>query len=182
VRTVAEVKKVTIIAVLIIQIMATQLFLAGCGFKPRGSGYDSIDGQQVILVSEDPYGSLERNIKAALSSSGVDYDGTSNELDASNKNVIRILQQQLTRQVVSVDNNGRPAEYENTLLLEAEFIFDDGSEQKVQLSVRRNFIFDSSNSIAYDREEATILSEMRNELSHRLVSLYLRHLSGKVNP
>ena len=73
-RTVAEVKKVTIIAVLIIQIMATQLFLAGCGFKPRGSGYDSIDGQQVILVSEDPYGSLERNIKAALSSSGVDYD------------------------------------------------------------------------------------------------------------
>lgn len=181
-RNKAQAKKITITTVLIIQIMTAQFFLAGCGFKPRGSGYESIIGQQVTIVSKDPYGPLERNIKAALNSSGVDYDSSSSDVDATNKNVIRLLQQHLTRRVVSVDTNGRPAEYENTVSVDVVFVFDDGSEKKMKLSSRRDFIFDSSNSLAYDKEEATVLSEIREELSHRLVSLYLRHLSGIVNP
>ncbi len=197
---VARAKKVTIVVVVIIEIMAIQFFLAGCGFQPRGSGYESIAGQEVTLVSEDPFGPLERKIKSALRASGVGFSGASSEIEATNstngknssgsakdivaldKNVIRILRQKSTRKVISVDENGRPAEYEKIISLDIDFIFNDGSEQNRQLSTRRDFIFESSNSLAYDREELTILSEMHDELSHRLVSIYLRQLSGKVNP
>ncbi len=193
-------KKVTIVVVVIIEIMALQFFLSGCGFQPRGSGYESLSGQEVTLVSENPFGPLERKIKSVLRVSGVGFSGASSEVEDKNssngindsdsaneavaldKNVIRILGQQLTRKVISVDDNGRPAEYENIIVLDMVFIFHDGSEQSRQLSTRRDFIYDSAYSLAYDREESTILSEMYEELSHRLVSLYLRQLYEKVNP
>ncbi len=140
---VARAKKETIVVVIIIEIMALQLFLSGCGFQPRGSGYESIAGQDVTLVSEDPFGPLERKITSALKASGVGFSGTSSEVEdknivndinssgsaneavALNKNIIRILQQQLARKVISVDENGRPAEYENIISLDIVFIFYD---------------------------------------------------------
>ncbi|MCP4412792.1 MAG: hypothetical protein GY808_09535 [Gammaproteobacteria bacterium] len=197
---IARAKKVTIVVVIIIEIMALQFFLSGCGFQPRGNGYESVAGQEVILVSENPFGLLERKIKSALRASGVGFSGASSEVEdinstngknssgsaddaeALDKNIIRILQKNLIRKVISVDENGRPAEYENIILLDIVFIFHDGSEHNKQLLARRDFLYDSANSVAYDREESTILSEMYEELSHRLVSLYLRQLSGKVNP
>jgi len=183
VKIVALIKKVSIVVIVIVELMALQLILSSCGFQPRGSGYESIVGQEVTIVSADPHGPLERKVKAALKATGVEFSSSSSEVEGGNSaNIIQILQQQLTRKVISVDENGRPAEYENIITLDVIYIFHDGTKLNRQLSTRRDYLYDNSNTLAYDREEVTVLSEMREELSHRLVSNYLRELSGKVNP
>jgi len=174
---------------LLLLLLATQLLVSGCGFQLRGSGYDTAAGETIYVFSNEPYGDLERIIKAKLRAASISVKETehvnegagSETVDFSNRltgeNSIRILEQKSTKEVISVDDNGRPAEYESVIFLKVNFTYSNGLQQQKNFSTRRDYRYDSKYNLAHDRELETVISEMRNELSDLLISQYLRKLS-----
>ncbi len=166
-----------------IPIVTMLLLLAGCGFQLRGSGLEMAARQIVFLEAENPYGPLERKIKLKLRAASIKVEGHHGSPDESvDKNIIKILRQQSQKNIISVDVNGRPAEYETIISLEVNFSYNNGLKQTKTFSVRRDFRYDSENNLAYDRETETITSEMYEELANRLLAVYLKQLTAIKTP
>ncbi|MCP3675935.1 MAG: hypothetical protein GY829_15910 [Gammaproteobacteria bacterium] len=161
------------------------LLLSSCGFKLRGSGFESLEGQSVFLLSENPYGDLERNIRKKLSLYSVSTAAPS-VVNEGERNGIRIINIKTKKTVISVDINGRPAEYETIITVDANFYFQgrhsqnkhlqDKQEQQNHFSVQRDYRYKSTNNLAHDKELEILTSEMTNELSQRMVEQFLRQL------
>ena len=153
------------------------LLLSGCGFKPRGSGFESLEGQSIFLLSENPYGELERNIRKNLSLYSMSVENESVSDKEIERNGIRIINIKVNKVAISVDVNGRPAEYETIITVDANFYFKDKQEQQNQFSVRRDYQYKSNNNLAHDKELEILTSEMTSELSQRIVEQFLRQLT-----
>ncbi len=166
------------------------LLLSGCGFKPRGSGFESLEAQTVFLLSENPYGALERNIRKKLNlysmnvtDSSLVVEGSTGISDKeSKKSGIRIISIKTNKVPISVDVNGRPAEYETVMSVDANFYFkdrhfQDKQEQQNHFSVRRDYQYNSNNNLAHDKELEVLTSEMTSELSQRIVEQFLQQLT-----
>ena len=163
--------------IVVITLMSS-LLLMGCGFKPRGSGYESLKGQQIILFTENPYGELERSVKTTLGVYSVKVD-TSTALYSQSatevgdqvirqssdqekdiqKNAIQITDIKFQKNILSVDINGRPAEYETLITVDVSYILKNTTEQSIQnklqtqqFSAQRDYRYDKNNTLADDRE------------------------------
>jgi len=163
---------------------ALQLTLSGCGFQLRGSGLETTAGQTIFLIGTNPYGVLERKIKSKLraASTNIEYQYNENNKSSGSvdNNSIEILRQQTRRETISVDANGRPAEYETIITIIAKFSYKEDQQEIKTFTVGRDYRYNSENNLAYDRETETIISEMYEDLSNRLVSLYLKQLSKRI--
>lgn len=171
------------IAVLVL--LTSLLLLSGCGFKPRGSGYDALSGQQIILFTDNPFGALERSIKATLRAYAVDISTSSlagsPDLPNSDDNGIQISHIQIDKNVLSVDVNGRPVEYETLISVTVNFSFKKAVDTKQlpqQFSIQRDYRYDKNNTLADDRELEKLIAEMYDELGTRIISQYSRQLTG----
>ena len=172
--------------------------LSSCGFKPRGSGYEFLSEQKIVLFSSNPYGELERIIKTTLAvySVKVESSSTLNDLStdsakstdstaqdsspAFTSNAIQINDINFDKKILSVDVNGRPAEYETTIVANVSLLFKDAQlDNQVQhqlFSVQRDYRYDNNNSLADDRELEKLVSEMYEQLAHRIVAQFSRQL------
>ena len=165
-------------------VLLVGLLFSGCGFKPRGSGYGHHAGQTVLLLSKDPYGLLERRIRERLirfdiiTEGGVQQSNNDNTKPIEN-NSIRINSIKLQKEVISVDINGRPAEYENQITVDTSFHYSAKQNQINQFSVQRDYRYDSTNNLAHDRELEILTLEMYDNLAIRIVDSYLRELSAQ---
>lgn len=181
-------KSMTIVMVIF---FIPSLLLSGCGFKLRGSGFESLESQTVFLLSENPYGALERNIRKKLSlysmnvtNSSLVVEGSTSISDKeSEQSGIRIIDIKTNKVPISVDVNGRPVEYETVMSVNVNFYFkdrhyQDKQEQQNHFSVRRDYQYSSNNNnLAHDKELELLTSEMANELSQRIVEQFLRQLT-----
>lgn len=153
--------------------MISLLLVAGCGFKPRGSGYETLAGQQVVLQSMNNYGPLERSIREQFSTFSIHTD-TLHEL--GDNNGIQIKTVKLSKNTVSVDATGRPAEYETIINVEVIFHLKNNQQHRQKFSVRRDYRYDKNNTLAHDRELEILISEMNDDLAHRIVVTFLGQL------
>ena len=78
-----------------------------------------------------------------------------------------------------MDANGRPAEFETIITVDAGFYFKNNQEQQKHFSVKSDYRYDSDISLAYDRELETIALEMIDDLSRRIVEQFLTQLSDR---
>lgn len=173
---------------LLVMLFTSLVLIYGCGFKARGVGYENIAGQQVQLLSENPYGPLERNIKNKLNHYSIItntrfVDGTNFELENDG---IKIINIKLNKEPISVDANGRPAEYEMIISVDAFFYFrkftlSDKKGTRQQFSERRDYRYTSNNNLAHDRELQTLTAEMYDDLSRRIIEQFLRQLSSQIS-
>jgi len=170
----------------VILAVTIHLTISGCGFQLRGSGLEMAAGQTIILQGRNPYGALERKIKAKLRATSVNVEYQYNNIkdsssELTDKNIIKILQQQTQKEIISVDVNGRPAEYETIITINAQFSYKKGKQETKMLTARRDYRYDSDDSLAYDRAIETIVAEMYEDLATRLISLYLKQLSMRLS-
>ena len=185
---------------LVVITLMSSLLLLGCGFKPRGSGYESLEGQQIILFSENPFGELERSVKTTLGANSVEVEtsatlfskpvtevinpGSYQENDIQ-KNAIQITDIKFQKNILSVDINGRPAEYETLITVDVSYIFKSSTQQSIQnqqpiqtqqFSAQRDYRYDQNNTLADDRELEKLISEMYDDLGKRIVAQFSRLL------
>ena len=168
--------RVTWLAILLI-------LLSACGFKPRGSGYESVSGQKIFLSSENPYNQLERQLREKLKAYSMEIvDSAAPFAKQQSKfsySGIRILSVDSSKRTLSVDSDGRPTEFETKITIELNFYFQNTQQiENKQFYAERDYRYDKNSSLAHDRELETIVSEMYEELGHRISTQFLRKLAG----
>lgn len=137
--------------------LAVSLLLNGCGFQLRGA----VDLPPVMARTYVAGGAgtdLYYELENALLNSGAEVVDAAAAATA----VLSLQSQRLERRVLSVDSEGRAAEYE--LTLQVVFSLKEGSGRRIadneRLSIVRDYSFDPDNVLAKNDEEAALRKEM----------------------
>jgi len=157
--------------------MVSLLLLSSCGFKPRGSGFENLAGQTVVLLSNNNFGPLERRIRQQLTVFSITVD-TSKPLQDNNGFKINHIKSQ--RSTLSVDATGRPAEYESIISVDVSFNYKNNQQSQQLFKVQRDYRYDKNNTLAHDRELEILTTEMYDDLAHRIVTMFLGQLKTSV--
>lgn len=138
--------------------MMLLMLLAGCGFQLRGKVDVPPELKQVYLDASGEFSPLTLELKRVLQRSGTQVLTNRKEAEA----IIRILGEQTNRRVLSVDAQGRAAEYELDYRIQFQIENQAGEVmmplQKINL--QRDYRFDPGAVLAKDAEEAQIQREM----------------------
>lgn len=147
------------------------VFLVACGFHLRGSVEVPATLKETRIVGVAQFAPLALELKKVLTNAGSRVLAAA----APASSTITISNERYDRRVLSVDAQGRVAEY--ALIYSFYFRVSDAGDkvivpdQKIQLT--RNYRFDPNNVLAKDAEEAQIRSEM--------ISFAVRQLMRRVD-
>jgi Rare lipoprotein B len=150
-----------------LQIILLASLLAGCGFRLAGQGNipDELNNTHVQNVSANKkmVSLVEMNLRA----------NQINVVPADNASaLLRLLNEETDRAVISLDNDGKAREFE--LLLRITFEVK-GSENKVILAkqnikLNRDFVFDVNNLLGANEEEEKLFDEMRRDAARLIIN------------
>ncbi len=141
-------------------------FLSGCGFHLAGEGTfaDELSNTYVqgVSSSKDMLRLLEKNLR-------------SNQINVVESDsataVLRILNEETERVVLTVDNDGKAREFELLLKIRFDVRRPDNSvlldQQTVDLN--RDFVFDISDLLGANEEEQELFNEMRRDAAKLIV-------------
>lgn len=137
--------------------LAFVLFLGACGFHLRGSVILPQSMSNTVIVGasgSELYYEVENVLRNAGGVVAPSVDATTS--------VLTLHSQNINRHVLSVDSQGRDAEYE--LVLDLVYSLRDASGRviadKEKVTVNRAFSFDPDNVLAKGEEETSLRSEM----------------------
>jgi LPS-assembly lipoprotein len=132
--------------------------LSACGFRLRGQIDVPEELKLVHIVGSAEFAPLTLELKKVLQRSGTRVLPSTAEAES----IITISNEQLRKRVLSVDAQGRAAEYELIYTLNFTVTKTDAQvivpDQKIELS--RDYRFDPDNVLAKDAEEAQIRKDM----------------------
>jgi LPS-assembly lipoprotein len=146
--------------------------LPGCGFHLRGTA-PLPDGMSVTYInSAQPYSSLVGDFRAALKMRGVAVTETSSEATA----ILRILDSETEKRVLSVNTSGKVLEYELRQKVSFSVTTDTNqslvTEQTVSLS--RDYLFSSTDILGKEREDRIV----RQTLQRNLVDMAMLRIAA----
>lgn len=132
--------------------------LTSCGFHLRSSVPVPSALKETKIIGVAEYSPLGLQLKRTLTSAG----STVLEQNVKTLSSIKISQESFTRRVLSVDAQGRVAEYALTYTFDFNVSDATGAvlvpDQKIEL--HRDYRFDPNNVLAKDAEEKQIRSDM----------------------
>lgn len=145
--------------------------LSACGFQLRGSGAISPLLEQTFVSGGDNR-ELFYELESALYAAGARVVSSAEGASA----VLTLERQRFERRVISVDTQGRAAEYELALLVEYSLRDRAGSRlaDRERLSVIRDYSFDPDSVLAKDDEEQALKTDMARQAAQQI----LRRLQG----
>ena len=148
------------------------IMLASCGFQLRGSYQLPEVMQTTYLETPNENSELVRALRRSLQSN-VKLVSSRQQAQAS----LRLFNEQHNKRILSVDTRGRAREYEINYKISFELTVagDDKVYEIQHLSLQRDFAFDVEDVLATDREPATLLSDMQQDMV-RLIMLRLQAL------
>lgn len=153
----------------LVGVIAATVLLSSCGWQLRGyQAKQDADTKaafsEMDIVSENRSNAFFRNFQTVLKKQNITLNNES-ELR------LHLSGESIRRQPLTYNRSGVPAQYQLTLNL--EFFVTQGNQvivEKRNLIARRNYDFDPDLIIAKDREEQELLTEMRTEVSRRILS------------
>ena len=154
--------------------------LSACGFRLRGQVDVPEELKMVHIAGSAEFAPLTLELKKVLQRSGTRVLSS----PAEAQSIITISNEVLKKRVLSVDAQGRAAEYELIYTLLFTITKADATvivpQQKIDLS--RDFRFDPNNVLAKDAEEAQIRKEMVSFAVRQMMRRIDSHLkSGKTS-
>jgi outer membrane lipopolysaccharide assembly protein LptE/RlpB len=150
------------------------LLLPGCGFQLQGRQVLPPVLEQVRLDAADRQSEFTRAMRAQLAASGGRLVEPADAAASAAGAVVRVLRDEVTERVLSVDARNIPTDYELTYAVEIE-VRAAGREllapEKFELS--RIYSFDERRQLAKEREKEML----RDALARDLASVVTRRLS-----
>ena len=155
--------------------------LAGCGFRPRGSGIAS-GATGRLFVDADRELTVLPELREALLERGVTLAPNRDEADV----LLRVGGERVDERIVSVQRTGRVSEYE--LVHEVDLLVARGADGEPpvyapgaapnRVSVTREYTWDVTEVLGKENEARILKLELRRELVRQLVLRTLASLAA----
>ncbi len=142
------------------------LVVAGCGFHLRGTTQIPHELRTLLLESSDPYGPLTRAVRQQLRLNKVHISDDSGRQDLPSLRIISSTQRQNT---VSLFQDGKTAEYQLQLDVQAQVLIPGQDIWPLHIIVYRSFFDNPLAALAKSAEGDIIGQEMREQAARQLV-------------
>lgn len=140
--------------------------LTGCGFHLQHETEVPTQFKTMSYMSYDPYGRLSRNIKELLSDNKVTLINN----DTSTKYpTLKIIKESLNRNTISIYQDGKAAEYQLVLSVQAQMITEDQQIYPINVRIFRTFFDNPSAALAKTVEQNLIEDEMYKQAAKQII-------------
>ena len=152
-------------------LLLAMMLVTGCGFHLRDA-YQLPEAMQATYIQAGNEDSeMVRSLRRQLRVNDVQLTRDAAQATA----VLRLYGEGQSRRVISVDSRGRAREYELTYRI--SFSVEDAQKNSLieeqTLTLQRDFLFDTEDVLGKGREEATLISDMQQDMV-RLIMLRLQ--------
>lgn len=140
--------------------------LAGCGFHLAGEGTFVSELNNTHIQNVSSSNEMSRLLDKNLRSSQINIVA-----EESATALLRILNEETEKEVITVDSDGKAREFELILKITFEVKRPDNSIllDKQIIALDRDFVFDKNNLLGTNEEERELLNEMRNDAAKLIV-------------
>ena len=185
----------TMTSLLKVAVLGLTVLTAGCGFHLRGNTSVPTEFQKITFDTSDPYGPLSRSIREQLRLSGitivdpkVDDSKTTDATTTSSASIVdnsataakpadgsdklpslRIVGSSESKETVSIFKDGKTAEYQMVLNVNAQVLVRGHDLYPLTVRVYRSFFDNPLTALAKDAEQEMIRQEMRDQAAQQLV-------------
>lgn len=147
-------------------LMLLAVSLTGCGFHLQ---YDTEVPERfktLTYVSYDPYGRLSRDIKELLRDNNVTLVSQDNGGQIPS---LKIISDSLNRSTISIYQDGKAAEYQLVLTIQAQVIIAGQDIYPINVRVFRTFFDNPAAALAKTAEQNLIEDEMYRQAAKQII-------------
>ena len=138
------------------------VWLSACGFQLRGqAGNKALEQYNIVLMAQSSPSELERLMASSLPQK--------THAKESADVLLSLAEPALKKRMMTRSATGRASEFE--LLLEVQFRLKKGDNIKEHtVSARREYLYDSTQLLAIDEQEQSLLRDMQSDLVQQILT------------
>ena len=145
----------------------TMILLTGCGFHLQHETEIPKQFETMTFYSENPYNELSRTVKDLLNKNKVLLV---QEDSAHQYPSLRIINSNIGKETISIYQNGKSAEYQLILTVNAQVIIAGSDIYPITTKVFRTFFDNPATALAKTTEQKLIEREMYTQAAKQLIS------------
>ncbi len=145
----------------------TMILLTGCGFHLQHETEIPKQFETMTFYSENPYSELSRTVKDLLNKNKVLLV---QEDSAHQYPSLRIINSNIGKETISIYQNGKSAEYQLILTVNAQVIIAGSDIYPITTKVFRTFFDNPATALAKTTEQKLIEREMYTQAAKQLIS------------
>lgn len=140
--------------------------LSGCGFHLQHTAEIPAQFKTLSVESGDPYGELTREVRSVLIANNVKI--IDNSMDTKTPS-LRLMSNELTRNTISIYQDGKAAEYQLILTVDAQVVIAGQDIYPITVKIFRTFFDNPATALAKDTEQTLIKKEMYQQAALQIV-------------